>query len=126
MDKLVPVSLRPQFAAARDAAHSSLGGAKAVAGGLPGQKLPLPATVVQQLANDLNHVANQGFVDAMHAGVLVAAGATLVGAIVAVIWLPARAREDDLDEQAAEFAEEHEDDLDVAGTGRTDAPAEIR
>ncbi|HEY3722192.1 MAG TPA: MFS transporter [Acidimicrobiia bacterium] len=124
--KNVPANLKPQLATARDAAHSSLGGAKAVAESLPHQKLPLPASLVEQLARDLNHVANQGFVDAMHAGVLVAAGATLIGAVVAVIWLPARARADDVEEQAGEYAEEHAGDLDRADASVADAPAEIR
>ncbi len=123
--KDVPTSLKPQFASARDAAHSSLGGAKAVADGLPHQKLALPPSLVEQLAHDLNHVANQGFVDAMHAGVLVAAGATLIGAIVAAIWLPARARSDDIEEQAGEYAEEHRGALDLAGARVADTPAEI-
>ena len=47
----------------------------------------------------------------MHTGVLVAAGAALLGAIVAAIWLPARARDADSEEQAHEYAEEHADDL---------------
>jgi hypothetical protein len=123
--KDVPANLKPQFASARDAAHSSLGGAKAVASSLPHQKLPLPASLVDQLARDLNHVANQAFVDAMHGGVLVAAGATFIGAIVAVIWLPARARADDIEEQAGEYAEEHAGDLDLAKANVADTPAEI-
>jgi EmrB/QacA subfamily drug resistance transporter len=124
--KSVPANLKPQFASAQDAAHSSLGGAKAVAESLPHQKLPLPAGLVEQLARDLNHVANQAFVDAMHAGVLVAAGATLIGAIVAAIWLPARARAEDVEEQVGEYAEEHAGDRDLAPTNLTDAPVEIR
>ena len=61
----------------------------------------------------------------MHAGVLVAAGATFIGAIVAVIWLPARARADDIEEQAGEYAEEHAGDLDLAKANVADTPAEI-
>jgi EmrB/QacA subfamily drug resistance transporter len=124
--KVVPANLRPQFASARDVAHSSLGGAKAVAESLPHQKLPLPASLISQLASDLNHVANQAFVEAMHAGVLVAAGATFVGAIVAAIWLPARARADDVEEQAGEYAEEHVGDLDLPVPRPADAPADVR
>ena len=52
-------------------------------------------------------VAKTAFVDGMHTGVLVAAGAAFLGAIVAALWLPARARDDDRREQADEFAEEH-------------------
>ena len=46
--------------------------------------------------------AVDGFIDGMHAGVLVAAAVALVGAVVAFVWLPARASYDAL-------AEEHTD-----------------
>ena len=36
--------------------------------------------------------ARAAFVDGMHAGVLVAAGVALLGAVVVLLWLPARAR----------------------------------
>jgi EmrB/QacA subfamily drug resistance transporter len=39
----------------------------------------------------LGRTAVDAFVDGMHAGVLLAAGVALLGAIVALIWLPARA-----------------------------------
>ncbi len=39
--------------------------------------------------------AIDGFMDGMHAGVLVAAGVALVGAVIAFVWLPARASYDD-------------------------------
>lgn len=42
----------------------------------------------------LADAARGGFVDGMHAGVLVAAGAALFGAVVSAIWLPARARDE--------------------------------
>ena len=45
----------------------------------------------------LADVATNAFVDGMHAGVLVAAGVALVGAVIALIWLPARASYDALD-----------------------------
>jgi EmrB/QacA subfamily drug resistance transporter len=44
---------------------------------------------IPQLAD----AARQSFVDGMHAGVLVAAGAALLGALFTALWLPARARE---------------------------------
>ena len=44
------------------------------------------------LAASLTRAANYAFVDGMQIGVLVAAGATLLGAIIAFLWLPARAR----------------------------------
>ncbi len=120
----VPANLRPQFAAARDAAHDSLGGAIGVANRLPQQKLPLPSSVVSQLSADLTRVANEAFVDAMHAGVLVAAAATFIGAVVALIWLPARARQDDVSEQAQEYTEEHLHDAGIAPEDLAPARAE--
>jgi DHA2 family integral membrane protein (MFS transporter) len=41
----------------------------------------------------LTSTATNAFVDGMHAGVLVGAGVAFVGAIVAFVWLPARAPE---------------------------------
>jgi EmrB/QacA subfamily drug resistance transporter len=44
------------------------------------------------VASSLARTASEAYVDGMHAGVVVAAGATLVGAVIAAIWLPARER----------------------------------
>jgi Na+/melibiose symporter-like transporter len=56
------------------------------------------------LAASLAHAANSAFVDGMQVGIRVAAVATLVGAIVAFLWLPARARREDVDAQDAVHA----------------------
>jgi hypothetical protein len=124
----VPPNLRGQFSSARDVAHDSLGGAIGVANQLPKRGLPLPPNIVDQLAADLSRVANNAFIDGMHAGVLVAALATGIGAIVALVWLPARARDDNVAEQAAEYAAEHVGDDGAAANGQADvtSPAEIR
>ena len=114
----VPPNLKGQFNSARDVAHDSLGGAIGVANQLPKRGLPLPTNNVQQLASDLSRVANQAFIDGMHAGVLVAAVATGIGAIVALIWLPAHARDDNLAQQAAEYAAEHADDQGAPTNGQ--------
>jgi hypothetical protein len=53
----------------------------------------------------LAHTAKSAFVEGLHAGVLVAAGVTLLGAIVAVLWLPARASYDALAEDAIDLRE---------------------
>jgi hypothetical protein len=42
---------------------------------------------------ELATAARTAFVDGMHAGVLVAAGAALLGALFTALWLPARARD---------------------------------
>ena len=51
--------------------------------------------------------ARSAFVDGFHAGLWVGAGAALLGAIATLLWLPARARPEDEESQAAEFGIEH-------------------
>jgi hypothetical protein len=60
-------------------AHDSLGGAVQVAGQL--------GSAGQSLLADATHA----FVDAMSSTVLVGAGVALIGAIIALVWLPSRA-----------------------------------
>jgi hypothetical protein len=79
MDGSAAVQALPAPAAA--AAHDSLGGAMQVAGQLGSQGQPLLAD------------ATRAFVDAMGSTVLVAAAVAVVGALVALIWLPSRAPE---------------------------------
>ena len=104
--------------AAEQTAKDSLGGALAVAARAP-----------QKLGQLLESVAKSAFVDGMHTGVVVAAGAAFLGAIVAALWLPARARDVDSDEQAHEFADEHAGEsfpeIDLATQQVADTPAEI-
>ena len=71
----------------------SLGAAQAVAGQL--------SKTAPDLAAALTHAANSAYVDGMQIGILVAAGATLLGAIIAFLWLPARARQEDVAMQDA-------------------------
>ncbi|MEI2696835.1 MAG: MFS transporter [Microthrixaceae bacterium] len=85
-----------------EAATSSLGGAAAVA-----------ARVGGETGNALLQVANQAFVDALHWGVAVAAIPTAIGAVVALLYLPARARSADAAGQDQEFLDEHRDDSDI-------------
>ena len=61
----------------------SLGAALGVAGNL--------AKTAPDAAAALTRAANSAFVDGMQIGILVAAGATLLGAIIVFVWLPARA-----------------------------------
>ena len=51
----------------------------------------------------LASTAKDAFVTGMHYGVVVAAGVALLGAIVAMRWLPARARREDVAAQEAEY-----------------------
>ncbi|HEX9467897.1 MAG TPA: MFS transporter [Acidimicrobiia bacterium] len=52
--------------------------------------------------------AQQAFVDGLHSAILVGAGTTLVGAVIAFVWLPARARDEDVTAQQAERSPELE------------------
>jgi EmrB/QacA subfamily drug resistance transporter len=76
------------------AAKGSLGGALEV------------ADKAGALGPHIESVARGGFVDGMHAASLVTAGAALIGAIVVLLFLPAHARRVDVEEQAAEYADE--------------------
>lgn len=101
--------------AAIEAAKSSLGGANGVAA---------QATAAQGEA--LMKVANQAFVDAMHLGVLVAAGATAIGAVMAFLFLPATARPDNVSGQDGEFLAEHAHDTDAADIRAELDPSVVR
>jgi Na+/melibiose symporter-like transporter len=74
------------------------------------------------LAASLVHAANTAFVDGMQVGILVAASATLVGAVIAFLWLPARARREDVEAQDAAHAE-HGRSREPAATPTVSAPA---
>jgi hypothetical protein len=69
--------------------------------------------------------ANSAFMDGFHAALRVGALVTLIGLVVTLLWLPARARARDVRGQADEFSAEHpvlETDGVVPSTG-TSAPA---
>jgi len=59
------------------------------------------------LADQISSVANDAFVSAVHRGVIVAALATGLGVLVVLVYLPARARADDVELQDLEFVDEH-------------------
>ncbi len=92
---------RPLPRAAKGAARSSLGGALQVASRVRGLRIPGADAIAGTIAG----TAKSAFVDGLHAGVVVAAGAALVGAVVALAWLPARARAQDVAEQDAAYAD---------------------
>ena len=52
----------------------------------------------------LANAARTGFVDGMQPALLVSAGAAVIGAVMALAWLPARARQQDVDAQTAAYA----------------------
>jgi EmrB/QacA subfamily drug resistance transporter len=72
---------------------NSLGAALEIAGRLGGQP-----------GADLADAAKNAFVDGMHGGVIVAGGMALVGAVVALLFLPSRPRDQDVAARDAEFA----------------------
>ena len=80
----------PLPADAQEAARSSVGGAIAVANQTGDMGFPGAADFAASFADS----AKEAFVTAMHAGILVAAGVAIVGAFIALIWLPARAPDD--------------------------------
>jgi MFS family permease len=77
---------------------------------------------VSTLAPQLQDVANSAFVSAVHWGVAVASIATAVGVIVALLFLPARPRPEDREEQSAEYAEEHTGEFEVPTARTTSYP----
>ncbi|MGB6059070.1 MAG: MFS transporter [Microthrixaceae bacterium] len=80
-----------------DAARNSLGGAAQVAA-----DPRAPASLGQELMR----TANQAFVDAMHRGYLLAAAMAVVGVLIALLFLPSRASQEDLDMQLGEWVAE--------------------
>jgi len=52
-----------------------------------------------QLARSLTTTAQGAFVDAFHAGIIVGATVALLGTLIALVWLPAHARQSDVDAQ---------------------------
>jgi hypothetical protein len=112
----------PAPADAATAASGSIGGAIAVAG----QLAESGAAGGAQAASQLVTVANDAFVEGLHRGSLVAALATGIGVVVALVFLPARARSIDESEQQAEYAAEHAHDegAPVAGSAAAAGPIE--
>ena len=87
------ITADPRFAALQQAApqaaaavRDSVGGASLVAQQVGGQA-----------ADAITRVANSAFVQALDHTVFVGSGVALLGAIVALVWLPAQPRTDDLD-----------------------------
>ena len=93
---------KPAPKAAVDAAKNSLGGAIAVSKNLAGQPIPN----AKQLAAGLVHTANQAFVEAFRCGTRVGAVVLVLGVMIVLRWLPARARVSDVSEQSQELVAE--------------------
>jgi len=78
---------KPAPKAAVDAAKNSLGGAIAVAQNAAKSSIP----GAKQLSESLVHTANSAFVDAFHWGAIVGACTLALGALIVILFLPARA-----------------------------------
>ena len=77
---------KPAPKAAVDAAKNSLGGAIAVAQNLAKTSIP----GAKQISEQLVRTANEAFVDAFHWGAIVGACVLALGALIVVLFLPAR------------------------------------
>jgi hypothetical protein len=94
----------PLPAPALDTAQEGIGNAFGVA-----------AKVGGQTGADLVAAAKSAFVDAFHVGLYVGAGVALIGAIAVLIWMPARARREDLERQHYEYTREWSTDASPDG-----------
>ena len=83
-------------ASAVTAAKDSVGGALAVAASIGGAA-----------GNEVAQVARSAFVDGLQFASRAGALVTLIGVVITLLWLPARARGRDVTVQAGEFAAEH-------------------
>jgi EmrB/QacA subfamily drug resistance transporter len=83
-------------ASAVAAAKDSVGGALAVAASIGGAA-----------GNEVAQVARSAFVDGLELASRAGALVTLIGVVITLLWLPARARGRDVTVQAGEFAAEH-------------------
>lgn len=81
-------------AAAVDQAKDSVGAALAIAA-----KVPV-------VGGELAAAAKSAFIEGFHAGVYVGAGMALLGVIAVILWLPSRARREDIDRQHDEYEAE--------------------
>jgi DHA2 family integral membrane protein (MFS transporter) len=92
---------KPVSSGTSSAIQGSLGAALGYAGRIQNQ--------VPALAAALAHEASDAFLDGGHASALVGAGIALVGVVIAMIWLPARARSSDVAAQEEMYARVHHD-----------------
>ena len=71
-----------------------------------GAALAIAARAPDALGKAFGDAARGAFIDGFHAGLYVGAGALLVGLVAVLLWLPARARAEDVDRQHAEWEAE--------------------
>jgi EmrB/QacA subfamily drug resistance transporter len=109
---------KPLPASARNVARQGIGNALGVAQQIRTSPLPNASA----LADSLVRTANQAFVSAFHSSLLVGATATLLGLVLVVTALPARARPDDEALQQDEYVAEHRHDVGIPSDDLAPAP----
>ena len=67
------------------------------------QSIGAALAIARQAPDAFRTAVKSAFVDGFHAGAYVGAGALLIGVVAVVLWLPARARAEDVDRQHAEW-----------------------
>jgi EmrB/QacA subfamily drug resistance transporter len=72
-----------------------------------GAALRAAAAIGGNTGNEIGAAARSAFIDGFHAALRVGALVTIIGVVITLVWLPARARPSDVDSQAEEFEAEH-------------------
>ena len=108
------------FFAGTPAPEGAVEAARNNIGAVPGVAQSLTDNGLGQLATQLQQTANAAFVQAFHSGVFVAAIATALGVVVALVFLPSEARPEDREEQLEEYLEGHPEEHDEAMADRSE------
>jgi EmrB/QacA subfamily drug resistance transporter len=72
-----------------------------------GAALRAAAAIGGSTGDGLGAAARSAFIDGFHAALRVGALVAVIGVVITLVWLPARARPGDVDRQAQEFEAEH-------------------
>jgi EmrB/QacA subfamily drug resistance transporter len=72
-----------------------------------GAALRAAAAIGGSTGDGIGAAARSAFIDGFHAALRVGALVTIIGVVITLVWLPARARPADVDSQAEEFETEH-------------------
>jgi hypothetical protein len=100
-----------------DAARNSIGAAQEIAGRMPAELRELSAALVA--------ASKSAFVDGLHVALLVAAAASASGVLLALLFLPATAKAEDLLEQDREFAAEHAGEFTLPSSADLDVTGDV-
>lgn len=100
-----------------DAARNSIGAADEIARHLPAG--------LQDLSTAVLASSRSAFIDGLHVALLVAAAASASGVLLALLFLPATARAEDLLEQDREFAAEHAGEFTLPSSADLDVTGDV-